>query len=211
MSIMTRLMRSFWIVGFSLVLMTTSVMSGQEVFRARTADKYPGKEKQEKLIVAVKPFLSEKDQKRAFGNVRLLNYGFVPLLIVLTNTGKSSFELKNLKVRLITPDRESLEPFSGEDLATFNPSGHQPTSRNIPGLPGLNKKRVKKGPLNRPEIMNHEFLAPIITPESTASGFLYYSVGDVQSLRGYFAYISGIMDLSTGRELFYFEIPLDKL
>lgn len=184
----------------------SAVAAGE--FRAKTADKYPAKQKQGDLIVAVKPFVSGKDQQSAFGKVRPYQHGIMPLLLVLSNTGTNIYSLENMQVRFIAADRESLDPIRGDDLASFNPAGHQPTRRNVPGVPGLSKTRVKKGPLNRPQIIQSEFMAPIVTPKSTASGFVYFWTGTEASLAGASAYISGIYDITNGRDLFYFEIPL---
>ncbi len=179
-------------------------------WRAKTADKYPARQKQGDFIVAVKPFVSGKDQKAAFGKVRPFEHGVTPLLVVMSNIGTNSYSLEKLQVRLITASRDGLEPVRGDDLAAFNPKGHQPTRRNVPGVPGLSRTRVKKGPLDRPEITGNEFQVPIVTPKSTASGFFYYWVGDKASLSGASVYISGVYDITNGRELFYFEIPLDR-
>ncbi len=205
----TQMWRS-WITAGALTLLAAGSILGETGFRAKTADKYPAKQKQGDLIVAVKPFVSEKDQRSAFGKVRPYQLGVVPLLVVMSNTGRNIFTLEKLQVRLITSDREGLDPVRGEDLVTLNPKGHQPTRRSIPGVPGLNRTRVKKGPLDRAEITQNEFRAPIVTPKSTASGFLYFWTGTDETLAGASAYISGIVDLSTGRDLFYFEIPLGK-
>ena len=203
---MTRLI----VLAAAMALMAVGPLPSETSFRAKTADRYPTRQKQGDLIVAVKPFVSDKDQKSAFGKVRPYQHGVTPLLVVMSNTGTNTYSLEKLQIRLITSDREGLEPIRGEDLASFNPKGHQPTRRNIPGVPGLSRTRVKKGPLNRREIMQNEFLVPIVTPKSTASGFFYYWVGDEASLSAASAYISGIYDITNGRDLFYFEIPLTK-
>lgn len=179
-------------------------------FRAKTADKYSSRQKQGDLIIAVKPFVTNKDQQSAFGKVRPYQHGITPLLVVLSNTGTNVYSLEKMQVRFISDDRQSLDPIRGDDLAGFNPDGHQPTRRSIPGVPGLSKTRVKKGPLNRPQIKQNEFMAPIVTPKSTASGFLYFWTGTEASLAGASAYISGIYDITNGRDLFYFEIPLGR-
>ena len=197
------------VVGGLVVLVGLALPAAAE-FRSKTADKYPTRQRQGDLIVAVRAFVGEKDQKSAFGKVRPYQHGVTPLLVVMSNTGKSSYSLENLKIRLIMADRQSLEPISAEELATFNPRGHQPTRRSIPGVPGLNRARVKKGPLAREEIALMEFRAPIITPRSTASGFLYYFTGTEEDVSRASAYISGVYNISNGRELFYFEIPLSK-
>jgi len=199
------------VLGLSLLMATALAASAADgSYQAKAAGRYPANQSQGDLVVAVKPFYSEKDQKSVFGKARPYEHGVMPLLLVITNTGLQPYELKNLKVRFITGDRDGLEPITGDELAFFNPRGHQPKTRKIPGLPGLNRTRVKKGPLARFEITDNEFKAPVLTPESTASGFFYYWTGTDDPLDGATAYISGIVNLATGQELFYFEIPLDR-
>ncbi len=210
MGIMAASMRRASILVAALAALALGSAFAAGEFRAKTADKYPAKQKQGDLIVAVKSFVSNKDQQSAFGKVRPYQHGIMPMLLVLSNTGTNVYSLEKMQVRFISGDRQSLEPIRGDDLASFNPDGHQPTRRNIPGVPGLSKTRVKKGPLNRPQITQNEFMAPIVTPKSTASGFLYYWTGTEASLAGASAYISGIYDITNGRELFYFEIPLGR-
>ncbi len=200
-----------FVLGLSLLLGSALMASAAESsFKAKAAGRYAANQSQGDLVVAVKPFYSDKDQKSAFGKVRPYEHGVMPLLLVITNTGLQPYELKNLKVRFITADRDGLEPITGDELAFFNPKGHQPKTRKIPGLPGLNRTRVKRGPLARFEITDNEFKAPVLTPESTASGFFYYWTGTDDPLADATAYISGIVNLATGRELFYFEIPLNR-
>lgn len=196
--------------GF-LVAALCAGAAGAESYRAKTADKYPAKQKQGDLIVAVKAFVSNSDQESAFGKVRPYKYGVTPLLLVTSNTGTNTYSLENLKVRLVMAGHEGIDPVSVEDLATLNPAGHQPTRRGVPGIPGLGGKRVQKGPLNRPEIERNQFRAPIIAPKSTANGFMYYLTGNERSLSGASVYITGVYDITNGRELFYFEIPLGRV
>ena len=198
------------VLAFTVAVLALGAMAADKAFRAKTADRYPTRQKQGELIVAVKPFVTEKDQRSAFGKVRPYQYGVTPLLLVLSNTGTATYSLEKMQVRLITEGREGLEPVSGEDLATFNPRGHQPTRRTVPGVPGLSRTRVRKGPLNRPVVVQGEFLVPIVTPKSTASGFLYFHTGTEEPLDRASAYISGVYDITNGRDLFYFEIPLAK-
>ncbi len=203
-------LRPFFAIVSGLAIVAGVVLAAQKPFRPKTADKYPTRQRQGDLVVAARLFVSERDQNSAFGKVRPYQHGVTPLLIVMTNTGTNTYSLEKLRVRLIMSDREGLEPITGEDLATFNPRGHQPTRRTIPGVPGLSRTRVKKGPLDRPEIIQSEFKVPIITPKSTASGFLYYLTGTEEDLAGASAYLSGVYDITNGRDLFYFEIPLSK-
>ena len=132
------------------------------------------------------------------------------MLVVIDNNTDHSLELAQLKVRFITSDREGLEPTSAEDLAFYQPSTRpKERPRYIPSVPGFGRPKLKKGPLAKPEISGREFRAPIIPPRSSAHGFFYYEMGTISDpIPGANIYISGIRDLNTGRDLFYFEIPL---
>jgi hypothetical protein len=180
-------------------------------FKVREAGKYPARQKQGEVVVGVKPYRSAKEMKQAFGKAKPYKYGILPVLLVITNKSDHSFALEELQVRFITADREGIEPVSGDDLAYFLPKT-KPKDRPgyIPTIPGLGAPKARKGPLAKPEITGREFKAPVLAPHSSASGFFYYATGaNPDPVPGSAMYISGIRNLNTGQELFYFEIPMD--
>ena len=181
-------------------------------FRVRAVTDYPARQGEKKLTAAVKPFVDETEVKQAFGKAKPLKYGIVPVLVVINNDSDDAYDLKNLKVRFVMSDREGIDPMTAEDLKYFQPDGSQPRERPryLPPLPGLNKPKVKKGPLAKTSISDREFKAPVIAPHSTVSGFFYYATGtQPDPIPGAAIYLSGIRNLKTGQDLFYFEIPLD--
>lgn len=195
----------------SASILAAGLMAAQDRFEAKPADKYPAKQAQRDVIVAVKPYRTEKDMKSAFGKTQPYKYGIMPILLVITNLSLHPLNLANMKVRYIDGDRTGLEPIPGEDLAYFNPKGRNQPNTAPPPIPGVVWRRgSKKGPLAKPEITEREFKAPVIPPETTAHGFFYYQTGNkADPVAGASMYISGIRDMTTGKELFYFEIPLD--
>jgi hypothetical protein len=63
-----------------------------------------------------------------------------------------------------------------------------------------------KNPLAEWEVEGRAFAAKMIPPGQAASGFVYFQAplnSDAASV-----YISGLENAVTGKELFYFEIPL---
>ena len=131
--------------------------------------------------------------------------------VVVENGGKDSLSLENLEVRYITSRGDGVDAVPAEDLGLWNPKGHQPRDRPryIPPVPGLNRPKVKKGPLAKSEITGSGFSAPLLVPGESANGFFYYNVGDVEnSTDNTRIYISGLKNMATGQELFYFEVPL---
>ena len=186
--------------------------SAKDVFRVKPAEKYSAKQHQGEVILGVKPYRSEKEMKAAFGKAKPYKFGVLPILVVLYNGSDHALSLAGLKVRFITADREGLEPLTEQDLKYFQPST-KPKERPayIPPIPGLGRGGLKKGPLAKPEIAQRAFQAPIIPPQSSVSGFFYYMTGrEPDPVPGGSVYLSGVRDLTTGQELFYFEIELKK-
>jgi hypothetical protein len=182
--------------------------AGNEGFQVKPASEYSARQEQAGVTVAVKAYRGSEEQKEALGKAEPYKYGFLPVLVVITNNSDHPLGLQNLKVRFIDSRGEGLEPISGENLTYFNPKGHQPKDRP-PYIPvPIGGPKVKKGPLAKPEITQREFHAPVVAPNSTASGFFYYRTG-TGPLTGTTMYISGIRDMSAGSDLFYFEIPLE--
>jgi hypothetical protein len=75
----------------------------------------------------------------------------------------------------------------------------------IPGLPPHTSQ--KKNPLDAWEIEGRAFAARMLPPNESASGFFYFRAF---YRSGSILFLQGVREASTGRELFYFEIPLDK-
>lgn len=179
-------------------------------FRPQEASAYPAKQKQGSVTVAIKSYHDDPQRETALGKADPYKYGFLPVLVVITNEGEGVINIENLQVRYVKGRNEGLESIPGRDLQTWNPKGNQPRPkpRYIPNVPGLSRPKVKKGPLAQPEVVNHELTAPIVPPGATEGGFFYFDVGDKgDPLAGASIYISGLRDMSTGQELFYFEIP----
>ncbi len=186
--------------------------AADEGFRAKTAPEYAANQKQHQFTVAVMSYHREADSKDAFGKVRPFKYGVLPVLLVITNDSDDALSLEKLKVRFIEAGREGLEPIPSDEMAYVKASS-KPKERPayIPQIPGIGKPKVKKGPLADEVIIQRAFNAPVVAPHSSASGFFYYLTGsDPDPVPGSRIYISGLRNLSSGEELFYFEIPLDR-
>jgi len=197
--------------ALGMAILASGLATAEHHFEVKPANKYPAKQAQGDVIVAVKPFRTEKDMKAAFGKAQPYKYGFLPMLLVITNNSEHPLNLAQMKVRYIDSERTGLEPIPGEDLAYFNPKGkNKPSTAPLP-IPGAIWRRGgKKGPLAKPEITQREFKAPVVPPETSVSGFFYYQTGNEgEPVSGASMYISGIRDMTTAQELFYFEIPLD--
>jgi hypothetical protein len=207
--------RFIWIAGFGALLLglVAGAVAADEMFKPQTADRYPSKQSQAGVTVAVRAYHTPDRQEAAFGKADPWKYGVLPVLVVITNEGEAPISLQNLQARFVQGRSEGLEPTSGDDLQYFNPKGAQPREKPkyIPNIPGMNRPKAKKGPLAKPEIVDRQFKAPIVAPRESASGFFYYFVGTERDpLEGSTIYLSGLKNMQTNQELFYFEIPLSE-
>jgi hypothetical protein len=76
----------------------------------------------------------------------------------------------------------------------------------IPGpTGGIKIGKGKKNPLDAWEIEGRAFSAQMLPPGQSAFGFFYFQTA-IQT--GSTLYLNGIEEAKSGKELFYFEVPL---
>ncbi len=202
-------MRLALFAGLS-ALAIAAVGAAETRWKAQRADAYPSKQQQDGITVAIKSYHSDPQSAEALGKKNPYDFGFLPVLVVITNEGDHVINIENLQVRLVAGRNEGLDAIPGRDLQTWNPKGNQPRPkpRYVPNVPGLARPKVKKGPLSQDEIVERELNAPIVPPGTTEAGFFYFDVAKKSDpLQGASVYISGLRNMNTGQELFYFEIP----
>ena len=180
---------------------------------AQAARNYPAHDDHptEKLTIAVDPY-DMVDKAQIFGT-NYNDYGYLPVFFVVTNDSDEPVALSSMRAQLITVNRTKLLPANTDDLVRrlAHPSRNDRPGVQLPiPLPG-NKK--VKGAVSREtmnEISQAQFGARSVEPHSTASGFLFFDVGDISTpLAGANFYVTGVRD-SGGNELMYFEIPMEK-
>jgi hypothetical protein len=138
----------------------------------------------------------------AFGKMNPYSRGVLPVLVVIQNDSKQSVKLERMDVQYIAADREKIEPTSPRDVPLLRaPKRPNMNGTPLPGLGGRNKN-----PLGGPEIEGRAFAAKMLPPGESAHGFFYFQTGHRGGAK---LYVKGLEEAATGKELFYFEIPLD--
>jgi len=180
---------------------------------AQAARTYPAHDDHptEKLSVAVDPY--DMADKAQIFRTNFNEYGYLPVFFIVTNDSDEPVALSGMKAQLITVDRTKLLPATSDDLVRRMA---RPARNDRPGvqlpipLPGSKKVKGAVSRQTMDEISESQFGARSVDPHSTASGFLYFDVGDISTpLAGANFYVTGVRD-SGGNELMYFEIPMEK-
>jgi hypothetical protein len=155
------------------------------------------------VTIGAEAYASGEKVKAAFGKLDPYEHGILPVLVVIQNDGDKAIRLDNLKVEYMGPGRQRVEATPAKDVKYLRGAGRPPV---VPGPPGRVKiVKPKKNPLDVWEIEGRAFAAQMLPPGQSASGFFYFQTG----LRAESTlYISGLTEAGTGKELFYFEIPL---
>ncbi|MGH9669839.1 MAG: hypothetical protein ACRD3A_06995 [Terriglobales bacterium] len=182
-----------------------------KAFHAKT---YPAHEshEEEKASIAVDPY--DMPDKAAIFVVNYRGSGFLPMQFIISNDGDQPLSLVDMQVELITADRSKIPPATPDDLyrrlGRQTRRGDEPARNPLP-VP-LPRKKVKPTVSKeaQEEIESMQFRARAVEAHSLQSGFLIFDVAGIANpLAGAHLYVHGLRD-QNGKELFYFEIPLEK-
>lgn len=176
-------------------------------FTAGPATSYATRQSVDKVTIAAVPYDTEELAKTAFGKVNPNKYGILPVLVVIQNDGKEVLRLDAIEVEYVRADRNRIDATPPREVpyASGGPRRPSATPTPIPGrVPGAGRR--KKSPLDVWEIEGRAFLARMLTPGDSASGFFYFQTVHRSGSK---LYLKGIRAAASGKELFYFEIPLD--
>lgn len=173
-------------------------------FRPGAAESYPHQIANQ-ITVGAKSFDKPELIEDAFGKkVDPLKYGVLPVLIVIENKGRNALDLQYLEVNLVASDGRHAGAVPPQEL--FN-VGRRTKRPGINPIPVPIPTSRKKNPLEAPEIATRSFIAKMLPPGDSVSGFFYF---EAKPEKGDKLYLNGIRDARSGQEMLYFEFPLEQ-
>lgn len=173
-------------------------------FSPGPAASYPSKQTSEGITIAAVPYETEELAHTAFGKLNPYQYGVLPVLVIIQNDTAQALRLDGMKVEYVGADRSRLEATPASEVKFIGQSPKRPppnTGSPIP--PGLFKH---KNPLAAWEIEGRAFGAKMLPAHEPASGFFYFQT---RGMPGSKLYVTGLNQANTGKEIYYFEIPLE--
>jgi hypothetical protein len=212
--------RTQWLLGVTVLVVSLAgaawLHAKDKVFLppvANHANTYPAHEQQqsEHLTIAADPY--DMPDKAAIFAVKYKDAGFLPVLLVVSNDGDQPISLANIKVELITVDKEKLEAAEPEQIhrriaKLSRPDQGPRISLPLPLPSGRPKSAVSKEA--KEEIEAAQFKVLAVEPKTTRSGFFFFDIDEISNpLAGARLYVSGLRN-ANGHEILYFEIPMEK-
>jgi hypothetical protein len=171
-------------------------------FRAAPAASYPHHQTNGAITIGADPYASGEKIKAAFGKIDPYQLGVLPVLVVIQNDGKEAIRLNRIKVEYVGPGNQRVEATPAKDVRYLRGPDRPAVASGPLGRVAI---KSKKNPLDAWEIEGRSFAAQMLPAGQAASGFFYFQTG-LQT--GSTVYVSGLTEAGTGKELFYFEIPL---
>jgi hypothetical protein len=193
-----------------IVLLSIAVAAGDDKDKSRfapgPASSYPGHQTLDKITIAAVPFVTEEQAKQAFGKVNPYKHDVLPVLVILENGTGKALRL-GLQAEFVGPDGKHLEATPAGDVVYLGTAPKRPVIAGTGAPLPIPIKRNKKGPLNTWEIEGRAFNAKLLPEGGSVYGFFYFQT---QNRPGARLYLTGIQDAASGKDYFYFEVPLDK-
>jgi hypothetical protein len=190
------------LLGLVASITTAPGLDKDKKFSPPPLDAIHGKTTNDGVTVAAIPYTTSEQAKPAFGKLNPYEHGILPVLVVIQNDTNKAVKLDRMRIEYIDRDRERIENTPAAEVP-YAKGPRKPTIGPGP-IPGINIK--KKNPLAAEEIEMRAWAAKMLPPGETAHGFVYFRTGHRPGAK---LYITGMEDAGSGKELFYFEVPLD--
>src|SRR5215472_282714 len=128
------------------------------VFRPDAAVRYPHRQTNDKVTIAVDAYVSGEKVQTAFGKLNPYEYGILPVLVVVQNDGNQSIRLDRIQAVYTGPQGAKVEATpAGEVRYLRGPDRPKIVQGGPPGIGKIG--RDKKNPLNAWEIEGRAFSA----------------------------------------------------
>jgi hypothetical protein len=172
-------------------------------FHVGPAAGYTNRQAQASVTVAADAYDNADKAKDAFGKLNPYQHGILPVLVVVQNDGPKTIRLDRIRAVYAGPNRNKVEATPAPDVRYLRGPRKPDLVTGPTGGPRIG--RSKKNPLDAWEIEGRAFSAKMLPPGQSAHGFFYFQTG---LQRGSALLLSGLTEADTGKDLFFFEVPL---
>ena len=187
-----------------LLSISVGVAADKETpFKAAPAASYASHQSNAQITIGVEPYVALDKVQLAFGKLQPNQFGILPVLVVIQNDSGKAIRLDRLKAEYAGPNHERVDATLAKDVRYLRPP-QRPGAIDGPGGK-VKVLKTRKNPLDEWEIEGRALAAQMLPPGQSASGFLYFQTGLQHNAT---IYLNGLYEAATGKEILYFELPL---
>ena len=174
-------------------------------FKPSPASSYPNHQTLDKITIAAIPYVTEEQQKEAFGKAQPIKHGVLPALVVMQNNTGKTLRL-DLQAEFEDPGGRHVEATPASDVIYIDGNVKRPRMPHTTPYPNPFPHKPKGGPLDTWQIEGRAFAPKMLPAGESAFGFFYFQT---ENIPGSKLYLTGIKDAQTGKDYFYFEVPFE--
>jgi hypothetical protein len=178
---------------------------------ARPADSYPANDSHpdEKVTVAADP--CDRAANCPFFRLPYVQHGFLPVRVIITNDSASPLALDDVRIQFISANHDVIPAALLEDLNRRLFSTKSAMGTKLPIIPIT----IHHPPVDRKvteDDTDFGFNTATVAPHTTASGYLFYDIRDLDdpAMKNAELYVKMIRTADTKKQLFAFTVPFDK-
>ncbi|MCL4796914.1 MAG: hypothetical protein KJZ84_20280 [Bryobacteraceae bacterium] len=203
-------MRSFpvLVAATALLALTAAAQKNATPFRPGKAADYPSHQTVGPVKIAAVKYESDSETKPLFGGkVNPNEHGVLPILLIIDNAGDDTLLFDRMQVLYQQAGgRNSVEPTDPKELPYLMGVRRPRQAGAGGGIPSPIPLPRRKNPLAAVEFDTRAWGAKSLLKGDSVHGFTYFQA---RALRNAILYVSGIREASTGKEVFFAEVPLD--
>jgi hypothetical protein len=192
-----------------MVFMTTAVAfadkKSDNKFSPGPASSYSTKQTNDHVTIAVTAYDTEELAHMAFGKLNPNDYGVLPVLVIIQNDTDQALKFDHIEVDYTGTTGRHVEATPASDIEVLG-GAPRPKMPGGTGTPIPLPRKKYKNPLNTIEIDGRAFSVKILPAHDTANGFFYFQT---EHRPGAKFFLTGIKEAATGKDITFFEIPLD--
>jgi len=198
-------MKALWI--FLMVFITAAAAfadkKSDSKFVPGPASSYSNKQTNDKVTIAVTAYDTEELAHTAFGKLNPNDYGVLPILVIIQNDTDQALKLDHLEVDYTGFDGRHVEATPASDIQVL---GGSPRPKMPSGSPIPLPHKKYKNPLDTIEIEGRAFSVKILPAHDSANGFFYFQLDHRPGAK---FFLTGMKEAATGKDITFFEIPID--
>jgi hypothetical protein len=204
---------SFRLLLLATLLTPSIALAAKKAPDALAASAYPAHDTHEKehVTIGIDPF--DTRAKADFFRNDYPGHSLLPVRLVIANDGDAPLDLNQVRIQFIAADGTKLPAATPDEMNRRLFRFKDIKEKRIPGVPiGYHSTPVDKKILD--DDKDFGFSQTIVPPHSSASGFLFYDIKDLDDppLKGAELYVKMIHTKADGKdnELFGFSVPFEK-
>ena len=198
-------MKALWISPMVFITAAAAFADkkGDSKFLPGPASSYSNKQTNDKVTIAVTAYDTEELAHTAFGKLNPNDYGVLPILVIIQNDTDQALKLDHLEVDYTGFDGRHVEATPASDIQVL---GGSPRPKMPSGSPIPLPHKKYKNPLDTIEIEGRAFSVKILPAHDSANGFFYFQLDHRPGAK---FFLTGIKEAATGKDITFFEIPID--